>query len=259
MREGAGDAVRLHRRLRNDFEHLHAPGAEALLGAGAQAVRREPILRWMERPVAGALALSVGAWAALAWLALDMGHPLAQLTMPASPHWSAANVAAVLVMWAVMMAAMMLPSALPMVHTFARLGRDGAGEASARARAFVAAYLVVTDDGITVIDAGLPGHWRDLRRELATIGRSIGDIQERIATQHVLAVKTRCAEAGVSAHAHTVEAVHPYEAIVDHAKLQGCDLIVMASHGRKGLKRLLLGSETQHVLTHSHIPVLVLR
>jgi nucleotide-binding universal stress UspA family protein len=38
-----------------------------------------------------------------------------------------------------------------------------------------------------------------------------------------------------------------------------CDLIVMASHGRKGLKRLLLGSETQHVLTHSHIPVLVLR
>lgn len=120
------------------------PGDDrTLLGAGAQAVRREPILRWMERPVAGALALSVGAWAALAWLALDMGHPLAQLTMPASPHWSAANVAAVLVMWAVMMAAMMLPSALPMVHTFARLGREGAGEAPARARAFVAAYLVV--------------------------------------------------------------------------------------------------------------------
>ena len=37
------------------------------------------------------------------------------------------------------------------------------------------------------------------------------------------------------------------------------DLIVMASHGRKGIKRLLLGSETQHVLTHSHVPVLVLR
>ncbi|MDO9481021.1 MAG: universal stress protein, partial [Hydrogenophaga sp.] len=38
-----------------------------------------------------------------------------------------------------------------------------------------------------------------------------------------------------------------------------CDLIVMASHGRRGLKRLLLGSETQQVLTHSHTPVLVLR
>jgi nucleotide-binding universal stress UspA family protein len=49
------------------------------------------------------------------------------------------------------------------------------------------------------------------------------------------------------------------EAIITTAKKHKCDLIVMASHGRKGMKRLLLGSETQHVLTHSHIPVLVLR
>jgi nucleotide-binding universal stress UspA family protein len=49
------------------------------------------------------------------------------------------------------------------------------------------------------------------------------------------------------------------EAIIATAKRNKCDLIVMASHGRKGLKRLLLGSETQQVLTHSHIPVLVLR
>ncbi|MCD6665653.1 universal stress protein [Hydrogenophaga bisanensis] len=49
------------------------------------------------------------------------------------------------------------------------------------------------------------------------------------------------------------------EAIISAAKRNKCDLIVMASHGRKGLKRLLLGSETQQVLTHSHIPVLVLR
>lgn len=49
------------------------------------------------------------------------------------------------------------------------------------------------------------------------------------------------------------------EAIISAAKRNKCDLVVMASHGRKGLKRLLLGSETQHVLTHSHIPVLVLR
>lgn len=43
------------------------------------------------------------------------------------------------------------------------------------------------------------------------------------------------------------------------AKKHKSDLIVMASHGRKGIKRLLLGSETQHVLTHSALPVLVLR
>ena len=49
------------------------------------------------------------------------------------------------------------------------------------------------------------------------------------------------------------------EAIIAAAKRNKVDLIVMASHGRKGIKRLLLGSETQHVLTHSHIPVLVLR
>ncbi|WP_027017211.1 universal stress protein [Comamonas composti] len=49
------------------------------------------------------------------------------------------------------------------------------------------------------------------------------------------------------------------ESVIDTAKRRECDLIVMASHGRKGLQRLLLGSETQHVLTHSHIPVLVLR
>ena len=49
------------------------------------------------------------------------------------------------------------------------------------------------------------------------------------------------------------------EAVIATAKRNKCDLIVMASHGRRGIKRLLLGSETQQVLTHSHIPVLVLR
>lgn len=49
------------------------------------------------------------------------------------------------------------------------------------------------------------------------------------------------------------------EAIMAAAKKHKCDLIVMASHGRRGFKRILLGSETQHVLTHSTVPVLVLR
>ena len=49
------------------------------------------------------------------------------------------------------------------------------------------------------------------------------------------------------------------ESIVETAKKHDCDLIVMASHGRKGLQRLLLGSETQHVLTHAPVPVLVLK
>ena len=51
----------------------------------------------------------------------------------------------------------------------------------------------------------------------------------------------------------------PYEAIIEAAKKFKCDLIVMASHGRRGLSGLVLGSETQKVLTHSKLPVLVIR
>ena len=68
-----------------------------------------------------------------------------------------------------------------------------------------------------------------------------------------------CSAAGVPCEANTVEALHPWEAIIDHAKLMECDLLVMASHGRRGVAALLLGSETQKVLTHSKIPVLVVR
>jgi nucleotide-binding universal stress UspA family protein len=51
----------------------------------------------------------------------------------------------------------------------------------------------------------------------------------------------------------------PHETIIALAEARGCDLIVMASHGRRGVKGFLLGSETQKVLTHSKIPVLVVR
>lgn len=57
----------------------------------------------------------------------------------------------------------------------------------------------------------------------------------------------------------SVVAEQPYEGIINTAKKSKCDVIVMASHGRKGLSALLLGSETTKVLTHSKIPVLVCR
>ena len=85
------------------------------------------------------------------------------------------------------------------------------------------------------------------------------DAQERIAAERVKAVVDAAGAAGVRCQAHTVEALHPWEAILDHATNQACDLIVMASHGRRGLSALLLGSETQKVLTHSTIPVLVIK
>ncbi len=64
---------------------------------------------------------------------------------------------------------------------------------------------------------------------------------------------------GVKVKPVTVRSDLVSDAIISAAKKHKCDLIVMASHGRRGIKRLLLGSETQLVLTHSHIPVLVLR
>ena len=85
------------------------------------------------------------------------------------------------------------------------------------------------------------------------------DAQERIANERVRVVVAAATAAGLPCQAHTVEALHPWEAILDHAKTQRCDLVVMASHGRRGLSALLLGSETQKVLTHSTIPVLVVK
>lgn len=73
------------------------------------------------------------------------------------------------------------------------------------------------------------------------------------------AVKTAARAAGVRCDAVVVSSSRPYEAIIKQAKKARCDLIMMASHGRKGLQSLLLGSETAKVLTHSKIPVLVVR
>ena len=73
------------------------------------------------------------------------------------------------------------------------------------------------------------------------------------------AVQKAALAKGVKAKAITVKSNLVSEAIIASAKKHKCDLIVMASHGRRGIKRLLLGSETQLVLTHSHVPVLVLR
>jgi nucleotide-binding universal stress UspA family protein len=69
----------------------------------------------------------------------------------------------------------------------------------------------------------------------------------------------RCKAHGVTCNAIHVSDQHPAEGIIATAKKQGCDLIVMASHGRRGMARLLLGSQAHEVLTHCKVPVLVVR
>ena len=82
---------------------------------------------------------------------------------------------------------------------------------------------------------------------------------EELAAKYLGAVKSAAGAAGVPCEVAHVIADHPYEGIIDTAKTAGCDLVFMASHGRKGASALILGSETVKVLTHSKTPVLVCR
>jgi len=80
-----------------------------------------------------------------------------------------------------------------------------------------------------------------------------------LAKKHLDAAREVALAAGVSCETAHVEHDQPYLAIIDIAAKKSCDLIVMASHGRHGISAIVLGSETNKVLTHSSIPVLVVR
>lgn len=79
------------------------------------------------------------------------------------------------------------------------------------------------------------------------------------AQEFLVPIAQMAQEASVACNIMLAEADEPYEAIIRTARDQMCDLIVMASHGRKGVRAMLIGSQTQRVLTHSTIPVLVCR
>ena len=113
---------------------------------------------------------------------------------------------------------------------------------------------------VTVVTVTEPFH------VLATDSKQLSDTKETY-ERHVKAEAARylasadhMAKAkGVQCHVIQVEDEHPYKVIIDTAKKSGCDLIAMASHGRRGISALVIGSVTNKVLTHSSIPVLVFR
>ena len=80
-----------------------------------------------------------------------------------------------------------------------------------------------------------------------------------LAAKYLNVAKEAALAAGVSCETIHVEHDQPYLAIIDMAIRKSCDLIVMASHGRRGISAIVLGSETVKVLTHSTLPVLVFR
>ncbi|MFL2798273.1 MAG: DUF2182 domain-containing protein [Paracoccaceae bacterium] len=87
------------------------------------------------------LCLTMLSWLALLWLITDSCHPLAMMTMPMSPAWSAGNLIAVFAMWVVMMAAMMLPSAIPMILLHSKMSpKNGLNVENL---AFILSYLII--------------------------------------------------------------------------------------------------------------------
>jgi len=110
--------------------------------------------------------------------------------------------------------------------------------------------------GLTVIEPYSYSNLSEYRPE------TLDDYEQRtlkVAAERLGKVADAAVKASVPVETVTVKSFSPFEAIIDTAKAKGCDVIFMASHGRKGLSAVLLGSETQKVLTHSTIPVMVYR
>lgn len=111
--------------------------------------------------------------------------------------------------------------------------------------------------GLTLVE---PYHVATMDAVLVSVDQDQYEAESRrIADQALEQISVAADAAGVACDTIREVHEHPYRAIIDAAHARGCDLIVMASHGRRGVSALLLGSETVKVLTHSTIPVLVYR
>jgi nucleotide-binding universal stress UspA family protein len=82
---------------------------------------------------------------------------------------------------------------------------------------------------------------------------------DQVARDRLAAIENLARQADVPVTASVARSFSPYEAIIEAAGREGCDAVFMASHGRRGLNAVLLGSETQKVLTHCTVPVVVFR
>jgi nucleotide-binding universal stress UspA family protein len=88
---------------------------------------------------------------------------------------------------------------------------------------------------------------------------ALDEISREEAQKYLSVVTNKAKEIGVPCETLSVSYASPYQAIIKAASDRGCDLIIMASHGRKGITGELVGSETARVITHCKIPVLVYR
>jgi nucleotide-binding universal stress UspA family protein len=133
---------------------------------------------------------------------------------------------------------------------------------SARAVEHGVAIAKATGAGITglfVAPAPTPLVFDGLRPVAYMQPEQHAELTERAAAKYLAAIASAAAGEGVAFEGVTVAGEFPAQAILEQARKRKCDLIVMASHGRRGLAGVLLGSETQKVLAASRVPVLVCR
>ena len=145
------------------------------------------------------------------------------------------------------------------MHTHILIPTDGS-ELSDEAIQYGTALAKTVNAKVTGITVSTPFHFLSVEPDMVT--DTLESYRKRmttVAAQRLAKVKEAADATGVSCEVMHVEHEHPYKAIIDVANNKACDLIVMASHGRRGISAIVLGSETLKVLTHSTIPVLVYR
>jgi len=136
------------------------------------------------------------------------------------------------------------------------VAQNGVDKAIALAKALGARVTIVTVTERLPVYADGFGHGPALS---ATMLADFEESQDRAAEGILSEAKQAAEKAGVPVETVHVKNAQPAEVINETASSRGCDLIVMSSHGRRGIRRLVLGSKTAEVLTQSPVPVLVVR
>ena len=145
------------------------------------------------------------------------------------------------------------------MHRHILIPTDGS-ELSQKAIDYGMALAKSVNAKVTVMTVSTPFHALVVEPGMITdTPEQYGKRMAALAAKYLNVAKEAALAAGVSCDTMHVEHDHPYLAIIETASQKSCDLIVMASHGRRGISAIVLGSEAVKVLTHSTIPVLVFR
>jgi len=137
------------------------------------------------------------------------------------------------------------------------VAKSGVKHGLALAKALNAKVTVITVTEPLLVDygGGLDSGWIPAQEEVDSFDTARKERASKVLDQ----ARAMAEQVGISAELLHVPNAHTATAIIETAKSKGCDLIVMGSHGRRGLRKLFLGSQTSEVLADGSVPVLVVR